>query len=407
MFGYPSLLDSDITIPQSTILGKAHMPKPQAAVLIMAAGTGERLGGAMPKQFLPLAGGASALRRTVEIFGGHPRINHVQMIVSVGADGLVEEALGGLRVPSPVIGGSTRQQSVRNGLEALAGPDQPDNVLIHDAARPMVSALVIDQVLNALENHAAAAPALAVADTLAHAANGLIAAPIPRDGLIQVQTPQGFRFADILAAHRDHADAGATDDISLIRLAGGTAAIVEGSPLLHKLTTEADKQMLDRLMSAAPRVGNGYDVHAFGPGCHVTLCGVDIAHDQGLAGHSDADVAMHAVTDAILGAIAAGDIGSHFPPSDPQWKGAASEIFLREALRMTQERGGQLSHVDVTIVCEMPKIGPHRSAMQARMTDILNLPPHSVSVKATTSERLGFTGRKEGIAALATATVLL
>ena len=383
------------------------MSRSKAAALVMAAGAGERLGSRTPKQYLPLAGGPGALRRAIQSLTAHPRIDQVQVIVSPEAHDLYLEATNGLQLNAPVPGGASRQNSVRAGLEALAGTEQPDFVLIHDAARPVIPTIVIDRVLDALEISEAATPAISVADTLAHTSDGKIEAPISRDGLVQVQTPQGFRFKEILAAHRAHADAVTTDDISMIRLAGGTAVIVEGSPLLHKLTTEADKAMLDRLLAAAPRVGNGYDVHAFGPGDRVTLCGVDIAHGQGLTGHSDADVAMHAATDAILGAIAAGDIGAHFPPSDPQWKDAASAIFLREAMRLVEARGGQLAHLDVTIVCEEPKIGPHRDAMQARMSDILNLDTDRISVKATTSERLGFTGRKEGIAALATATVLL
>lgn len=383
------------------------MQRAQAAALVMAAGAGERLRAPKPKQYLSLAGGPGALRRSILALASHPRITNVQAVVSPDARDMYLEAVDGLGLAPPVAGGATRQESVKAGLEALAEGNQPDFVLIHDAARPIIPSAVIDDVLDALKAAEAATPAIRVADTLARVSNGFVDTPTPRDGLVQVQTPQGFRFSNILAAHRAHTNASATDDISMIRLAGGKAAIVEGSPLLHKLTTEADKNMLERLLSGAPRVGNGYDVHAFGPGDHVTLCGVDIPHSEGLSGHSDADVAMHAVTDAILGAIAAGDIGAHFPPSDPQWKGAASEIFLREALRLVEARGGALAHIDVTIVCEAPKIGPHRDAMQARMAEILNLGADQVSVKATTSERLGFTGRKEGIAALATATVML
>ncbi len=383
------------------------MSRSKVAALIMAAGAGKRLGSRIPKQYLPLAGGPSALRRAIQSFTAHPRVDQVEAVVSLDAHDLYLDATKGLRSNPPIPGGATRQDSVRAGLEALAGPHQPDLVLIHDAARPIIPSVVIHRVLDALETSQAATPALQIADTLTRTFDGLIDAPIPREGLVQVQTPQGFRFNKILAAHRAHTNAGATDDISMVRLAGDIAAIVEGSPLLHKLTTEADKKMLERLLSAAPRVGNGYDVHAFGSGDHVTLCGVDILHSQGLAGHSDSDVAMHAATDAILGAIAAGDIGAHFPPSDPQWKGADSEIFLREALRLVEARGGQLAHLDLTIVCEEPKIGPHRDAMQARMANILSIGLDRISVKATTSERLGFTGRKEGIAALATATVLL
>lgn len=383
------------------------MSAPKVAALIMAAGSGARAGGPVPKQYQPLAGGQSALQRAIAAFLDHPRIDAVCCVIGQDDSTLYETHASGLSVLAPEIGGVTRQNSVRNGLERLADEAQPDYVLIHDAARPITPPSVIDAVLDALAQHAAAAPALAVADSLSHADGLLIANSVSRDDLKQIQTPQGFRFADILAAHKSFGDHAVTDDISLIRLAGGTAAMVEGSPLLHKITTEADKKMIERLLSGSPRVGNGYDVHAFGPGDHVTLCGVDIPHSASLLGHSDADVAMHAATDAILGAIAAGDIGAHFPPSDPQWKGAASKIFLVEAARLVRAKGGSLAHIDVTIVCETPKIGPHRDAMQAKMAEILELDADRISIKATTSERLGFTGRKEGIAALATATVLL
>lgn len=383
------------------------MAAPKVTVLIMAAGAGLRVGGSTPKQYQMLGGSNPALPRAIVAFADHPRITTVCCVIGHGDTAAFEHAVGNLPVAQPILGGATRQDSVRNGLEALAGPDQPEFVLIHDAARPIVPPTIIEAVLDALANHDAAAPALAVADTLARSVDNQIGDPVPRDNLKQIQTPQGFRFTAILEAHRALTDHAVTDDISLIRHAGGSAAMVHGSPLLHKITTEADKMMIERLLLGSPRVGNGYDVHAFGPGDHVTLCGVDIPHDAGLVGHSDADVAMHAATDAILGAIAAGDIGTHFPPSDPQWRGAASEIFLAEAVRLVQAKGGGIAHIDITIVCETPKVGPHRQAMQAKMAGIMGLDCDRVSIKATTSERLGFTGRKEGIAALATATVML
>jgi len=299
---------------------------------------------------------------------------------------------------------------VRNGLEALAALEAPpDIVLIHDAARPIVPAEVAQALLEALRHADAAAPALAVADTVCRAGpDGAVGEDVDRAGLVRRQTPQAFRFDRILAAHRAHAGE-ATDDIAIAVAAGQRAVLVEGSPLLHKLTAPEDRAILESFLQPQTRmaVGQGFDVHAFGPGGAVTLCGVTIPHDQGLVGHSDADVGLHALTDAILGAVGAGDIGQHFPPSDPQWKGADSALFLERARADVEAAGGRIEHVDVTLICERPKVGPHREAMRARMAGLLGLSPAQVNVKATTTERLGFTGRGEGIAAMATATVAM
>lgn len=377
------------------------------AVLIMAAGSGRRMGDGLPKQYRPLAG-QSSLRRLLSFFQRLKSVHCCACVIDPTARNLFDAAAFGLRVDAIVDGGATRQASVRNGLEALAAmPAPPDIVLIHDAARPLLSAQIVESLILALGAADAAAPALPVPDTLSAIDDDGFGPEHDRDGLLRRQTPQAFNFKTILEAHRAHAEASVTDDIALARLAGLKTAAVKGSILLHKLTTEDDTRMLEAILNGGKRasVGNGFDVHAFGPGDHVTLCGVDIGHDQGLVGHSDADVAMHALTDAILGAVGAGDIGQLFPPTDPQWKGAASYIFLERALAEAEARGGQIESCDVTIICEAPKVGPHREAMQKRLAEILKLDTDRINVKATTTERLGFAGRKEGIAAMATATV--
>jgi len=308
-----------------------------------------------------------------------------------------------------VCGGETRAQSVAAGLAAL--PAAARHVLIHDAARPLVTHAVIDRVIDALDSSDAAAPAVAVTDALwRDDGMGAVAEAVPRTGLWRAQTPQGFAVAAIRAAHA-RAMAEAADDVEVARAAGLAVAIVAGDEDNIKLTRPEDMARAERILAGreAPmevRLGNGYDVHRFGPGAGVILCGVEVPHDRALQGHSDADVGMHAVTDAIYGALAAGDIGRHFPPSDPRWKGAASEIFLRHAVGMAAEDGWRIGNVDCTLICERPKIGPHAGAMQARMGEIMGLQAARVSVKATTSERLGFTGREEGIAALATVTLI-
>jgi 2-C-methyl-D-erythritol 4-phosphate cytidylyltransferase/2-C-methyl-D-erythritol 2,4-cyclodiphosphate synthase len=378
----------------------------KTVALLVAAGSGSRTGGdSLPKQYRRL-GGRPLLALAVERLR-HPRIDRVQVVIGAGQEEAYREAVGALPLPPPVVGGATRQQSVRNGLAALASGGV-DRVLIHDAARPFLPAPVVDRLLGALEDHEGAVPVLPVVDTLARRDKGL-GETVPRDDLVRVQTPQAFRFDDIVSAHAAWSGGEATDDAQVARAAGLRVATVEGDPGLEKLTFDSDFRRAEALLAgrAVPRTGFGFDVHAFGPGDSLWLGGVRIGHDKGLVGHSDADVLLHAITDALLGAAGAGDIGDHFPPSDPQWRGAPSSLFLERARDLVAESGGRIVHVDATIVCEAPRIGPHRAAMRASIADLLRLPIPSVSVKATTTERLGFTGRGEGISALAVATVLV
>ncbi|MFN3459621.1 MAG: bifunctional 2-C-methyl-D-erythritol 4-phosphate cytidylyltransferase/2-C-methyl-D-erythritol 2,4-cyclodiphosphate synthase [Oceanibaculum sp.] len=376
--------------------------------LIVAAGRGHRLGGSLPKQYLPLAG-QPVLRHTVTRFLAHPAVDAVHVVIHPDDRPLYDQAVGDLGLGAPIAGGPTRQDSVRLGLEALSA-DATDLVLIQDAARPFTAPATIDAVLAALESHAGAIPALPVADTLKRAEGTCIAGTVPRDGLYRAQTPQGFRFADILAAHRALAGRELTDDASLLEATGQAVALVPGSEENFKITTAEDMMRAETLLGAAfeTRSVGGFDVHRFAEGGdHVMLCGIAVPHERGLEGHSDADVGLHALTDALLGCIAAGDIGQHFPPTDPQWKGASSDRFLAHAAGLVAAKGGRIVHVDVTLICERPKIGPHREAMTARIAEILGLAADRVSVKATTTEQLGFTGRREGIAAQAMATVEL
>lgn len=371
------------------------------AVVIVAAGRGSRAGGEMPKQWQML-GDQPVVARTVAAFAG--LADHVVLVIHPD-DRARAEGLG-LDV-ALVEGGATRDASVRAALEALSGQGI-DRVLIHDGARPFVTPAVIGRVLSALEAAPGAAPALPVTDALWRGAGGSVAGTQDRAGLWRAQTPQGFRFDDILAAHRAH-PGGAADDVEVARAAGLDVVIVEGDEDNLKITLPGDFARGERLLKGSRmdvRVGNGFDVHAFTEGDHVWLCGVKVPHGCGLLGHSDADVGMHALTDAIYGALAEGDIGRHFPPTDPQWKGAESHIFLSHAIGLATSRGFRLANADVTLICERPKIGPHAAAMQARLAEILGVAPDRVSVKATTSERLGFTGREEGIAAIATATLV-
>ena len=389
---------------------------PRTAVLIVAAGKGERAGLSLPKQYEFLAG-QPMLRRTAEAFSGFP----IAVVIGPGQEALYRASLPG--GPAPVAGGARRQDSVRLGLESLQAM-APDFVLIHDAARPLVSRRVIDGVVQALERGArAAAPMLAVADTLRRfevggRQNSGQWRLVPRDGLFRAQTPQGFHYADILAAHRAHASADVTDDVEMAALAGIGVEAVAGEETNLKVTTEKDFTLAARLLASVdgrsadatlrePRTAMGYDAHRFTDGDHVWLCGVKIPHDHGLLGHSDADAGLHALTDAILGCIGAGDIGQHFPPSDERWRGVASDKFLAHAASLVAEKGGRIVHCDVTLICERPKIGPHREAMRARIAEILHLEIERVSVKATTTEGMGYTGRREGLAAQAVATVLL
>jgi 2-C-methyl-D-erythritol 4-phosphate cytidylyltransferase/2-C-methyl-D-erythritol 2,4-cyclodiphosphate synthase len=376
---------------------------PRIAVLIVAAGKGERAGTSLPKQYERLAG-RPMLRRTVEAFSGFS----VQVVIGPGQEELAAKALAGLTLPAPVTGGATRQESVRRGLEALA-KDAPDFVLIHDAARPLVSSKVIQAVVTALESGAdGALPMVAVSDTLRRKDDGGRWTLVPRDSLYRAQTPQGFVYDKIFAAHRAHAQEDVTDDVALAELAGLKVQMVEGEEKNIKVTRKEDFALAETFLANLDvRTASGYDVHKFKEGDHIWLCGLKIPHTHGLEGHSDADVGLHAITDALLGCIGEGDIGQHFPPTDERWRGAASWKFLDHAASLVAARGGVINHVDVTIICERPKVGPHRDAMKAKIAEILKIDPGRVSVKATTTEGLGFTGRREGIAAQAVATVKL
>ncbi len=372
------------------------------AALLVAAGSGSRFGVETPKQFLMLAG-APVIRHAARALAAH-----ATLLQPVGEAGPIAAALDGIPHLPVVAGGATRQASVRAGLEALA-PHAPDVVLVHDAARPVIPEGTIPALLAALESAPGAIPAVPVADTLKRAADGRITETVPREGLFRAQTPQAFRFPVLLASHRAAGPAAATDDASLLEAGGLEVAIVPGAEDNIKLTYPEDLMRLERalLPTLLPRVGTGFDVHAFAPARPLVLCGVVIPHDQGLAGHSDADVGVHALCDAIYGALAEGDIGRHFPPSEAAWKDADSARFLVHAAGRIAARGGRLAHADVTLICERPKIAPHVAAMRARLAGLLGVAEGLVSVKATTTERLGFTGRGEGIAAQAVATVLL
>lgn len=379
----------------------ADSPSPsRTAAVIVAAGQGLRAGQPLPKQFA-LWRGKPVVRHSAEALAASG-ITPIVVAIPAGAEEIATAGLAGIAGIRLVTGGATRQQSVRLALEALEQV-VPDMVLIHDAARPLLPGAVIERLLAALETAPGAIPVLPVVDSLTAADGAMMGAPARREDLRRVQTPQAFRYADILAAHRawsGAADAG--DDAQVARAAGLAVALVDGDEALHKLTFASD-------FAAARtpiRVGTGYDVHRFAPGEEMWLCGVRIEHHSGLSGHSDADVAIHALVDAILGAVGNGDIGSHFPPSDPQWKGASSDRFLVHAAKLAGEAGYRIGNVDVTIICEAPKIGPHRPAMRARLAELLGTSVEAVSVKATTTEKLGFTGRSEGIAAQAVATLI-
>ena len=373
---------------------------PRTAAVIVAAGQGLRAGQALPKQFA-LWRGKPVVRHSAEALAA-AGVTPIVVAIPAGADEVAAQALQGITGVKFVTGGETRQQSVRLALEALA-VSAPDRVLIHDAARPILPLAVIERLSLALDQSDAAIPVLPVVDSLAHALGEKMGSPAPREELRRVQTPQAFRFAAILAAHRAWLGAAnAGDDAQVAQTAGLTVTLVDGDEALHKLTYAADFAQ-----AAAPvRVGTGYDVHRLADGEELWLCGIKIDHPRGLAGHSDADVAIHALVDAILGAIGAGDIGRHFPPSDPQWRGASSDRFLGHAVKLAAEAGYRIGNVDLTIICEAPKIGPHREAMRARLAGLLGTEITAVSVKATTTERLGFTGRGEGIATQAAAVLL-
>jgi 2-C-methyl-D-erythritol 4-phosphate cytidylyltransferase/2-C-methyl-D-erythritol 2,4-cyclodiphosphate synthase len=381
-------------------------PARRIVALLVAAGSGTRAGGGVPKQYRRL-GGKAVLAHAVD----HLRragAEDIRVVIGPGQESLYQAAAGALPLPSPLRGGAERRESVRNGIEAIAADGGADVVLIHDAARPFLPAPVWDRLIAALDGAEGAVPTLGAVDTLARADDQLDE-PVDRAGLVRVQTPQAFRFDAILAAHRAWAGGEATDDAQIARAAGMRIAVVEGSAALDKLTFEEDFARAEALLAArmTSRTGLGFDVHAFAEGEQLWLGGVRIPHQRGLRGHSDADVALHALADAILGAIGDGDIGIHFPPSDPQWHGAPSSRFVEHARGLVEARGGRIDHVDVTLICEVPKIGPHRAQMRARIAELLRVPEGRVSIKATTTERLGFTGRGEGIAAQAVATVRL
>jgi 2-C-methyl-D-erythritol 4-phosphate cytidylyltransferase/2-C-methyl-D-erythritol 2,4-cyclodiphosphate synthase len=382
------------------------------AAVVVAAGRGYRAGGEGPKQYREI-GGEPVIRASLKGLAGHAGIAMVQPVIHPDDIDLFRAAAVGLDVLDPVFGGATRQASVRAGLEALS-PRRPDLVLVHDAARPFASAALIARGIAAAGASGAAIPAVAVADTVKTVdASGVVTGTLERGQLRLVQTPQAFAFATLLAAHERARAAGRedfTDDSALVEWAGIKVSTFEGEAANVKLTTADDFVRVGTAALAALadlRTGSGYDVHAFGPGDHVTLGGVRIAHSQGLSGHSDADVVLHALVDAILGALADGDIGVHFPPSDPQWRGASSDRFLAFAIERLRARKGRIAHLDVNVICEAPRIGPHRDAMRQRIAEIAGIDIGRVAVKATTSEKLGFIGRSEGMAAFATATVRL
>ncbi|KQM41286.1 bifunctional 2-C-methyl-D-erythritol 4-phosphate cytidylyltransferase/2-C-methyl-D-erythritol 2,4-cyclodiphosphate synthase [Sphingomonas sp. Leaf10] len=368
--------------------------------LIVAAGQGTRSGSATPKQFVPVAG-RSMVAHAHAALSAHPGIDRVVVVIGAGQADALRAAIGEVE---HVIGGATRRESVAAGLAAIGDAAR---VLIHDAARPFVPADTIDRLLAALDHAPGAVPVLPVADTLAHGGTAL-GDVVPRAALVRVQTPQAFAVPAIREAHNAwDASAEATDDAQMLRAIGLEVAMVEGDPMLDKITYPADFALAEAraLPALVSRSATGYDVHRLETGEELWLGGVLIPHDRGLSGHSDADVALHAITDALLGTIGAGDIGTHFPPSDPQWRGAESGQFLAHAAELVRAEGGIIDFVDLTLICEAPKIGPHRAAMRSRIADILGIGERQVSIKATTSERLGFTGRQEGIAAQAIATI--
>ncbi len=369
--------------------------------LIVAAGRGERAGGSVPKQFATLAG-IPVIARAIDAFGSLP----VFVVVGEGQQDALSAALGAREVAGIAIGGPTRQASVRNGLAAIEAAGGAGNVLVHDAARPLLPRSVLDALVAALHTHDGVVPVLPVADSLARGGKEM-GDSVDRDNLLRLQTPQAFRADALRTALSRWTGESATDEAQVVRTAGFAVATVPGDPMLDKITHPEDFARAEALLSTRmiSRSASGYDVHRLVEGEDLWLGGVKIAHTHGLSGHSDADVALHAITDAVLGTIGAGDIGSHFPPSDAQWRGASSDRFLAHAVELIAARGGIVDFVDLTLICEAPKIGPHRDAMRSRIAEILHVLPSRVSVKATTTERLGFTGRGEGIAAQAIATV--
>jgi 2-C-methyl-D-erythritol 4-phosphate cytidylyltransferase/2-C-methyl-D-erythritol 2,4-cyclodiphosphate synthase len=369
--------------------------------LIVAAGKGERLGGDLPKQFR-LLGGKPVLRWAVEALIRHPAVRSVRVVVGKGQQDLAARAIEGLGVGELIEGAAERADSVRAGLAAIEG----DAVLVHDAARPFCPVAVVDRLLASLEFFEGAAPVLPIGDTLARI-DRTLGEPVDRAGLGRVQTPQAFRLGALKSAYELWQGPSPTDETTVVRAAGMKVAAVEGDPALEKLTLAADFERTEQWLAGRlrPRAGMGFDVHSFSGDGPVMLGGVEIAHSRGLAGHSDADVVLHAITDALLGAAGLGDIGDHFPPSDPRWKGAASSLFLAHVVGLLDEKGAVVDHIDCTVIAEEPRIGPHRAAMRSQIAEITGLSVDQVSVKATTTEGLGFTGRREGIAAQAIASI--
>lgn len=369
--------------------------------LIVAAGTGSRMGGGVPKQYR-LLGGRAVLRWAVEALIGHPAIKSTRVVIGRGHEELANTALQGLEVGALIEGGIERADSVRAGLDAIAG----DAVLVHDAARPFCPPAVVDRLVAQLEFFEGCAPVLPIGDTLARG-TGQLGEAVDRTDMVRVQTPQAFRLNALRQAYARWSGTKPTDETTVVRAAGMSVATVEGDPALEKLTTSADFDRAEQWLAGRfnPRTGMGFDVHAFSGEGPIMLGGIEIAHSRGLAGHSDADVVLHAITDALLGAAGLGDIGEHFPPSDPQWRGASSDIFLRHAVRLLQSKGAIIDHVDCTVIAEEPKVGPHRQAMRTNIAQIAGLELDQVSIKATTTEGLGFTGRREGIAAQAVASI--
>jgi 2-C-methyl-D-erythritol 4-phosphate cytidylyltransferase / 2-C-methyl-D-erythritol 2,4-cyclodiphosphate synthase len=386
----------------------------ETVAVILAAGRGERAGQeGGPKQYRTI-GGAPVIRHAVQAFIATGLVGRIAVVVHKDDHGIAADALAGLDgAIALVTGGATRQESTLLGLKSLAG-NPPENVMIHDAVRPFIDKALLSRILGALDGGHGVIPALAVSDTLKKVTDAFIDGTVSRDGLFAAQTPQAFRFGAIHNAHLAAAEQcpdNFTDDAALSEWAGMHVRVVEGSPDNIKLTWKRDIELAHQRLSSASlfpdvRTGNGYDVHSFEPGGHVTLCGVDIPHVAKLNGHSDADVALHALTDALLATRGAGDIGTHFPPSDPQWRGAASSIFIKHAAGIVRAAGGRIANADITLICEAPQIGPHREAMAAAVAAMLDVDLDRVSVKATTNEKLGFIGRREGIAAIATATVV-
>jgi 2-C-methyl-D-erythritol 4-phosphate cytidylyltransferase / 2-C-methyl-D-erythritol 2,4-cyclodiphosphate synthase len=382
------------------------------AAVIVAGGSGLRAGGETPKQY-QLIGGKPVIWWTLKAFSDHPEIAHVQVVVGQGQEQEFAEATQGLTLPPHVIGGATRQDSCRIGVEACAHA-APRKLLIHDAARPFISAELISEVITRLDHTDAVIPGLRIAETLKLAPEGMIRRTIDRSNVWLAQTPQGFSFHKILEAHRKAAreqTQGLTDDASVAEHAGIAVQMILGNTENVKLTTAKDIEQADQKLRQPvhaalfeTRVGQGIDFHVFAPGKSLWLCGIEIPHSHKLKGHSDADVALHAVTDAILGAIGEGDIGTHFPPSDPQWKNAASRIFVEKALTLLEQRGGKLSNIDITILAEAPKVSPHLAAMKDFLSKLLRISPDRIAIKATTTEKMGALGRKEGMAAMAIAT---